>query len=42
MTPPSVKDELVKVMGVGGGGAAVCAWASALAPIKSEVHSSVV
>src|SRR5665213_2188577 len=43
MTAPSVKDVLVNVMGVGGGGgAAFCAWASTLAPIKSEVHSRVV
>src|ERR1700743_907399 len=37
MTPPSVKDVLVNVMGAERG-----AWASAPAPIKSEVHNSVV
>jgi hypothetical protein len=42
MTAPSVKDVLVNVMGVGGGGAAFCAWASVPAPIKSEVHNNVV
>ena len=39
MTPPSVKDELVNVMGVGGGVAGV--WAGAFVASKSEALSIV-